>query len=137
MARVELMPGIKSISGSIGNLTFRTMHGKTYVHEKAEPELPEEPTRKEKARHKRMVMIGRCVAMVQKDYADLYEAIRQRRKIYERVAHLYDKYHKTIKAPTKLMRKIMEEYRANNQAVNDEGSRMTRKRTENDSKTAR
>ena len=33
MARVELMPGIKSISGTVGNLTFKTRNGKTFVYE--------------------------------------------------------------------------------------------------------
>ncbi len=34
MAKVELMPGIKSISGRVGDLVFRTNKktGKVYVH---------------------------------------------------------------------------------------------------------
>ena len=137
MARVELMPGIKSISGTVGNLTFKTRNGKTFVYEKPEPELPENPTRKEKARHKRAVMLNRCVALVQREIGDLQEATRQRKKIYERMASLYDKYQKSIKAPTKLMKKIMEEYCAKNQAVGGKDPMESRECIENDSKTAR
>lgn len=137
MARVELMPGIQSISGSVGNLTFKTRNGKTYVYEKTVPELPEHPSRKEKNRHKRAVLIDRYVAMLQREYADIYEAIRQRKKIYERVASLYDKHSPNIKAPTKLMQKIMDEYHAKYQSVNGKVSKESREWTENGSRTAR
>jgi len=54
-----------------------------------------------------------------------------RQKIRERILYLYQKYEKAIKAPTKLQRKIMTEYRAKwcrpgNSLVN--GSRMEGKR---------
>ena len=137
MARVELMPGIDSISGTVGKLTFRTVNGKTFVQAKRLPELPDKPNRKEKARYKRAVVIDNCVCLLQSEYPDLRDAILHHRRIYDRVAYLYDKYRKTIKAPTKLMRKIMEVYRAKNQPIIGDVSKMSRKCLENESRTAR
>ena len=137
MARVELMPGIDSISGTVGKLTFRTVNGKTFVQAKMLPELPEKPNRKEKARYRRAVLIDNCVCLLQAEYPDIREAILHRRKIYDRVAYLYDKYRKTIKAPTKLMRKIMEEYHAKNQLISGDASKESRKCLENESRMTR
>ena len=131
------MPGIDSISGTVGKLTFRTVNGKTFVQAKMLPELPEKPNRKEKARYRRAVLIDNCVCLLQAEYPDIREAILHRRKIYDRVAYLYDKYRKTIKAPTKLMRKIMEEYHAKNQLISGDVSKESRKCLENESRMTR
>ena len=111
MARVELMPGIESISGSVGQLTFRTMNGKTFVRVRQEAELPKGASRKQKAKYKRDRMLDQCIAILQDEMGDMLEAIRLRPKMRERLKRLYDKYAKEIKAPTKLQRKIMTEYR--------------------------
>lgn len=112
MARVELMPGIESISGTVGNLTFRTVNGKTFVHEKAEPVLPEKPTREERAKYKRDVIIDQCVRILQSEIEDLTKAVGMRPKIRSRLMSLYKRYAPEIKARTKLQRKMMTEYRA-------------------------
>lgn len=112
MARVELKPGIESISGTVGNLTFRTVYGKTFVHKKAEPVLPEKATRQERAKYKRDVIIDQCVGILQREISDMREAIQMRPKIRSRLMRLYKRYAPEIKARTKLQRKMMTEYRA-------------------------
>lgn len=114
MARVvfkENQP-IQSLSGSIGNMVFRTMYGKTFVLERREPELPKDATRKQKAQHKRLMMVNNCVGILQNEMEDIQVAIAMRSKLRDRICYLYDKYCNEIKAPTKLQRKIMGEYRA-------------------------
>ena len=112
MAKVILKEGIENISGSIGKLTFRTIHGETYVTCHEEAELPDNPTREQKAKYKRDRIVNQCVYIIQEEIEDMREAIRQRNKIRSRIVYLYDKYVKAIKAPTKLQRRIMELYRA-------------------------
>lgn len=114
MARVKFNPGqpIQSLSGTLGNAVFRTMYGRTFVFERARPVLPKNATREQKARYRRRVMVDECVRILQDEIEDITEAIAMRKKILERVGYLYDKYVQEIKAPTKLQRKIMGEYRA-------------------------
>lgn len=112
MARIELMPGIASISGTVGDFTFRTINGKTYVHRRNELELPEDATREEKRQYRRQHMIRQCVRILQDEMGDFERAIQMRLKLKSRIEGLYDKYCKEIKAPTKLQRKIMQEYRS-------------------------
>ena len=131
------MPGIESISGTVGNLTFRTVNGKTFVHEKAEPELPEKPTREERAKYKRDVIIDQCVRILQREIEDLTKAVRMRPKIRSRLVSLYGRYAPAIKARTKLQRKIMAEYRAKYQPVKGNVPTMAREWIENDSRMAR
>ena len=148
MAKVELTPGIESISGTVGNLTFRTVNGKTFVHEKTEPVLPEKPTRQERAKYKRDVIIDQCVRILQGEIEDLREAMRMRPKIRSRLMSLYRRYAPEIKARTKLQRKIMTEYRAKYQPErlrsrsamrvgSGDVPTLSRECLENDSKTAR
>lgn len=149
MARVELMPGIESISGTVGNLTFRTMNGKTFVHEKAEPVLPEKPTRQQREKYKRDVIIDQCVELLQREIEDLREAVRMRPKIRSRLLSLYGRYAPEIKARTKLQRKMMTEYWAKYQPPerlrsrsamrggNGDVSGLSRECIENDSKSTR
>lgn len=110
MARVELMPGIKSISGTIGNLTFRTRGGKTFVYSKLDPELPRRATRAQRELWLRRMVLDRCVRLIQSDYEDMYEAIRQRPLIRQRLVTLYAKYRVETSARTKLQKQIMQEY---------------------------
>lgn len=126
MARVELMPGIESISGTVGNLTFRTVNGKTVVHKKAKPLLPEKPTNQEKAKYKRATVIGQCVAMVQNGIGDLREAIAQRDMIRHRISRLYDRYVQETQSTAKLIQRIMAGYPEN-------GSKISRQSLDNGS----
>ena len=110
MARVELMPGIKSISGTIGNLTFRTRGGKTFVYSNLDPELPRRATRAQREQWLRRMVLDRCVRLIQSDYEDMFEAIRQRALIRQRLVKLYAKYRVETSARTKLQKQIMQEY---------------------------
>ena len=110
MARVELMPGIQSISGTIGNLTFRTRGGKTFVYSNLAPELPRRATRAQREQWLRRMVLDRCVRLIQSDYEDMYEAIRQRPLIRQRLVKLYAKYRVETSARTKLQKQIMQEY---------------------------
>lgn len=113
MARVTFKPGqpIQSLSGTIGNLTYRTVYGQTFVHLAREVKLPENPTRADKERFRRLTIANQCVCILQEEISDLQESLRMRPKIRERILGLYKRYHKEIKARTKLQKKIMEEYR--------------------------
>ena len=113
MARVTFKPGqeVQSLSGSIGNIVFRTINGKTYVHERREPELPKDATRKQKALYKRRMIVDQCVYILQSEMEDVPKAIKERKRILDRIQRLYDKYVREISAPTKLQRKIMGDYR--------------------------
>lgn len=114
MARVEFKKDspIQSLSGTLGNLIFRTRNGKTSVFQRCEPELPENASRADRRRVKREKIVNDCVVILQNELGDMVAAIEQRKKIRERIMYLYKKYEKEIKAPTKLQRRIMSEYRA-------------------------
>ena len=113
MAKVEFKEGqpVQSLSGKIGSIVFKTMNGRTFVHEVAMPELPDNATRKQKAAYKRKMIIEQCVEIIQREM-ELTEALAMRKKIHDRIRILYDKYAPEIKARTKLQCKIMGEYRA-------------------------
>ena len=110
MARVKLMPGIESISGKVGKMVFRTINGKTYVHEAGGPVLPADASRQEKAAYRKRVVVEECVYLIQKEMQNTLEAIRQHKKIYDRVRRLYDRFSPKIKARTKLQKAIMSAY---------------------------
>ena len=114
MARVEFKENspIQSLSGTLGDLVFRTRNGKTSVFQRYEPELPEQASRAERRRFKREQIVRDCVSILQNEMRDMVAAIEQRTKIRNRILYLYKKYEKEIKAPTKLQRKMMSEYRA-------------------------
>ncbi len=113
MAKVTFKEGqpIQSLSGTLGRMTFRTMYGHTSVFEKPEPTLPKNPTRKQKAQFKKRTIIDNCLTILQSEITDIQEAIRMRQKIRDRLIYLYKKFAPTIKAPTKLQKAIMTEYR--------------------------
>ena len=102
---------IQSLSGSFGPLTFRTLYGRTFVMERPAPTLPKNPTRQQRARFKQRTIIDQCVAILQSQYEDIQEAIAMRPKIRDRIVRLYKKHAPSIKAPTKLQKAIMTEYR--------------------------
>lgn len=112
MAQITFNPNqpIQALSGTVGGVTFRTMYGRTYVHSRTEPVLPENPTRQQRERFKQRTIIDQCVDILQSQYEDMQIAIAMRPKIRDRIVRLYKKYAPTIKARTKLQRKIMTEY---------------------------
>lgn len=122
MARVELMPGIERISGSIGNVVFKTYkNGKTIMMHRPEPVLSRNASRAERAQFKKRVIIDACVVLAQDQMEDMLEAIAQRKRIRDRMRYLYDKLSPEIKARTKLQKAIMTAYWAD-----ENGSRMDR-----------
>jgi len=110
MAKVKLIPGIESLSGTIGNVTFRTIHGKTFMGKRMEPELPKNATRKQKAQLMKRKLVNTCVVLVQSQMDDMLEALEQRKKIRDRICYLYEKLSPEIKARTKLQKAIMSAY---------------------------
>lgn len=114
MARVIFKSGqaIQSLSGILGDLVYQTRNGKTFVY-KREIKVPlPTASRAEKARYRRLLMINECVRILQGEIKDVVSAIGMRKKFFDRISCLYDKYVQSIKAPTKLQRRIMEEYRS-------------------------
>ena len=109
MARIELKEGVKLPSGTVGNLTFQKRNGRMFVHQREEPILRKGASRKEKAQYKRRVMVNACIQILQMQMP-LSEALRVRKRMYDRLRVLCDKYMPVIKARTKLQRRIMEEY---------------------------
>ena len=110
MARVKLMAGIERISGTIGNVTFYTRNGKTFMTKRSEPELPKNATRKQRAQHKKRTIVNACVELVQVQMDDMLEAIEKRKKIRDRMCYLYEKLSPEIKGRTKLQKAIMSAY---------------------------
>ena len=120
------MPGIKSISGTVGNVIFKSYKsGKTIMIRRPEPELPVRASRKQKAQYKKRVIVDACVAIVQEQMEDVFAAIEQRKKIRDRMTYLYDKLSPEISAKTKLQKAIMTAYWQGN------GPRMDRKLSDN------
>jgi hypothetical protein len=126
MAKVTLMPGIESISGTIGNVTFRTINGKTFMSKRSEPCLPKGATREQKAQYKKRTLVNTCVVLVQSQMEDMLEAIAQRKKIRDRICYLYEKLSPEIKVRTKLQKAIMSAY-----YEGENGPRMDREKPEN------
>lgn len=112
MAQIKFNPksGINHLSGTYGNMTYRTVNGKNFVHSKPQPVLPKNPTRKQRALYKKQLIVNECVRILQVNVGDLQEAIRLRPLIRQRIMRLYNKYQPTIKAPTKLQKAIMSDY---------------------------
>ena len=112
--RIQFNPNqpIQSLSGTIGNITYRTVNGRTFAHSRPLPELPKNPTRQQRALFKRRSIIDNCLSILQGQIPDIQEAIVARDKLKHRLLHLYKKYAPTIKAPTKLQKAIMTEYYA-------------------------
>ncbi len=128
MAKIKLLPGIECISGTIGEVTFFTRNGRTFMSKRCEPALPKNATRKQKAQYKKRTMVDRCVVLVQSQMEDMLEAIEKRKKIRDRICYLYAKLSPEIKAPTKLQKAIMSAY-----YEGEKGPSMHRENTENES----
>ena len=97
MAKVTLAPFIKSISGKVGNLEFRTLRsGRTVVHARNvlddDSDRPKRvPSAEELLRRKRFGVVARVTAQIQNEYKRLDEAALARRKIWNMVSRHYEK----------------------------------------------
>ena len=128
MAHVTLSPLISSLSGTIGDMTFRTRNGQTSVFQKTPPRLPANATRKQKAQYKKQLIVDQCIKILQEEIEDILVAISRRQAIKKRVEYWYDKFAPKIKAKTKLQGAIID-------ACKDTGnvSRLDRESLENGS----
>ena len=99
-----------ALSGTVGDLTFKTRNGQTFMYQKPDPQLPEHPTPKQRARYRKQLIVAECVKRIQGRFDDMLTAISSRKTIYNRVARLYDKLAPTVRARTKLIRAILDEY---------------------------
>ena len=107
MAHVTLSPLISSLSGTIGDMTFRTRNGQTSVFQKNPPRLPANATRKQKAKYKKQLIVDQCIKILQDEIGDILIAIERRHAIKQKVEYWYDKFAPKIKAPTKLQGEIL------------------------------
>lgn len=120
---------IKHLSGKIGNITYRTVAGKTFVFATEVPELPKDATRKQKSQYKKRMIIDECVMLIQRQM-DLDVALAMRQKLRDRMDYLYKHHAPKIKARTKLQKAIMTEYYKRFSIEND--SIMIREKLGND-----
>ena len=113
MAKVTFNPDqpIQALSGTVGNLTYRTMNGKTYVYRRNAPELRENATRKERAAYKERMIVDACVKIIQDEMEDFVEALQSRQAIRAAMKRYYRLYSPEIKARTKLQGKMLSAYR--------------------------
>ena len=120
MARVIFKNGgnIQSLSGKVGNMTYRTIGNKTFVFSSEVPELPKDATRKQKSQYKKRMAIDQCVTLVQRQM-DLEVALAMRQKLRDRMDYLYKSLAPKIKARTKLQKAIMTEYYSRFSIEND------------------
>ena len=101
---------IQALSGTFGNITFKTVNGRTFGRSRVTPGLPKNASDEERATYKKRTIINTCISILQGEIADLQEAITMRPKIKKRVDYLYQKYVAQIKASSKLQKAIMTEY---------------------------
>lgn len=127
MARIKFKEGseIQRLSGKIGNLTYRTAGGKTFVYATEIPELPKDATPKQKNQYKKRMIIDACVVLIQREM-ELEVALAMRQKLRDRMDYLYKCLSSKIKAKTKLQKAMMEAYYNRFSIEND--SKMTREK---------
>ena len=121
MAKIQLSPMFSSLSGTIGDMTFKTINGQTYAFQKAEPKLPENATREQKKQYKKRIVVNECVQILQGEIEDIMDAINKRPAIRAKIGYWYDKFAPHIKARTKLQAAIISAYKDP-----ENGSRMIR-----------
>ena len=121
MAHVTLSPLISSLSGTIGDMTFRTRNGKTSVFQKNPPRLPANATRKQKTKYKKQVIVDQCIKILQDEIGDILVAISRRQAIKKKVEYWYDKLAPQIKAKTKLQGAIIDACRTSRSAIESQG----------------
>lgn len=112
MARITFNPDqpIQSLSGSIGSMTFRTVHGKTHVYRRTDPVLPKRPTPLQRERFRHQCIMNNCMQILQGQYRNIQEALQMRGTIKKRLEQLYRHYAPEVKAPTKLQKAMMTDY---------------------------
>ena len=121
MAHVTLSPLISSLSGTIGDMTFRTRNGQTSVFQKNPPRLPANATRKQKAKYKKQLIVDQCIKILQDEIEDILVAISRRQAIKKKVEYWYDKLAPKIKAKTKLQGAIIDACRTSLSAIESQG----------------
>ncbi len=113
MARVTFKNGqpIQSLSGTIGNLTYRTINGKTFVHARGVMELSPKASKHEKALYRRRMIVDECVRIIQDEMEDFVEAIRLRPTIRAAMLRYYKMYAEECGSRLQLQRKMLGAYR--------------------------
>lgn len=113
MARVHFKEGqpIQSLSGTIGNMTYRTRNGKTFVHCRRPLLLAADASRAERETYRRRQVVNECVGIIQDEMEDFVEAIRSRPRIRAAMSRLYRQYSPEISGRVKLQRKMLSVYR--------------------------
>ena len=109
MARVTFKAGqpIQSLSGTIGNLTYRTINGKTFTEAKAA--------------YRRKMIVDECVRIIQEEISDMAAAIQARAGIRAAMKRYYDQFSTETGSRLKLQAKMLEAYR-NRRQKQDLGS---------------
>ena len=91
MAKVTFQPGIMGVSGSVGDLVFRTYrNGKTTVYKKGGPRKTA-VTEEEKARRRRFGVVSSIVCELQAGMSDVKSASEARKRLWNQVGYHYDK----------------------------------------------
>lgn len=123
MARVTFKAGqpIQSLSGTIGNLTYRTINGKTFVRVRGEVVLASNASTEAKAAYRRKTIVDECVRIIQEEIDDMAAAIQARAGIRAAMKRYYEQFSTETGSRLKLQAKMLEAYR-NRRQKQDLGS---------------
>lgn len=123
MARVTFKAGqpIQSLSGTIGNLTYRTINGKTFVRVRGEVGLASNASTEAKAAYRRKTIVDECVRIIQEEIGDMATAIQARAGIRAAMKRYYEQFSTETGSRLKLQAKMLEAYR-NRRQKQDLGS---------------
>lgn len=123
MARVTFKAGqpIQSLSGTIGNLTYRTINGKTFVRVRGEVGLASNASTEAKAAYRRKTIVDECVRIIQEEIGDMAVAIQARAGIRAAMKRYYEQFSTETGSRLKLQAKMLEAYR-NRRQKQDLGS---------------
>jgi len=123
MARVTFKAGqpIQSLSGTIGNLTYRTINGKTFVRVRGEVTLASNASAEAKAAYRRKTIVDECVRIIQEEIGDMAAAIQARAGIRAAMKRYYEQFSTETGSRLKLQAKMLEAYR-NRRQKQDLGS---------------
>lgn len=123
MARVTFKAGqpIQSLSGTIGNLTYRTINGKTFVRVRGEVGLASNASTEAKAAYRRKTIVDECVRIIQEEISDMAAAIQARAGIRAAMKRYYEQFSTETGSRLKLQAKMLEAYR-NRRQKQDLGS---------------
>ena len=123
MARVTFKAGqpIQSLSGTIGNLTYRTINGKTFVRVRGEVGLASNASTEAKTAYRRKTIVDECVRIIQEEIGDMAAAIQARAGIRAAMKRYYEQFSTETGSRLKLQAKMLEAYR-NRRQKQDLGS---------------